>query len=69
MAQAARRGGNGERGDVAVPGEVVWFEGQGFGRRVRVDGGGVRGGFEFAEDWRLSALWVLGGRERGREVL
>ena len=48
MAQAPRGGGDGQRGDVAVPGEVVWFFARGGGGRVGGYGGGVGGGFEFA---------------------
>ena len=41
MAESASRGRNGERGDVAVPGEVVGLESRGFERLVRINWGEI----------------------------
>ena len=59
MAQPPGGGGDCERGDVAVPGEVVWLLARGCDGFVGGDGGGVGGGFEFAQDYAtLDALAV-----------
>lgn len=65
MVQPPRGGGDCERGDVAVPGEVVWFLARGCDGFVGGDGGGVGGGFEFAQDYATLDTWTM--RKRGRE--
>lgn len=48
MAESPRAGSDGERGDVAVPGEVVWIFLAGGAWGIGCYGGVVGGGFEFA---------------------
>jgi hypothetical protein len=48
VAESTGAGRDGEGGDVAVPGEVVWVFDAGGGGRIGRDWGVVGGGFEFA---------------------
>lgn len=64
MAEAARGGGDGQCGDVAVPREVVRLQASCFEGGVGFDGGGIGRGLEFAEDcgWVVRLVGVLVGR-------
>lgn len=54
MTQAASGRGNGEACYVCVPGEVVgeFLRVDGVGWVVRFQGSGIRGCFDFSEDWQ-----------------